>query len=152
MKQSPDTQAEEDTCLQDTCCPQTSNTLPQAGFTQFFNAAIMQSLPGGFSRPVTLDFFPSVITFSPSYLFPKLLMYSINLWKHGLWWFRRWERVFTQGASSDPLNPVGMGSSEGGRGWLKCQTGQSWTELPLILFLDCKTYPSSWIAFKLYCF
>ena len=86
MKQFPDTQAEEVCCLRDACHPQTSNggecatspltacALPRHVLSSAFNTAIIQSLPGGFSRPVISNFFPSVITFSSSCLFPKLLM------------------------------------------------------------------------------
>lgn len=86
LKRLPDTQAVEICCLQDACCPQTSNggecatspltacALPRQVLSSAFNSAILQNLPAGFSKPVILDFFSSVVTFISSCLLPKLLM------------------------------------------------------------------------------
>ena len=86
MKQFPDTQAVEICCLWDAWCPQTSNggkhatspltacALPRQVLSSAFNTAIIQSLPGSFSRSVISDFFPPVVVFSSSCLLPKLLM------------------------------------------------------------------------------
>lgn len=83
MKQFPDTQAVEICCPRDACHPQTRNggeratltacALPRQVLSCAFNTAFVQSLPGGFSRPVISDFFPLVIIFSSSCLLAKLL-------------------------------------------------------------------------------
>lgn len=126
--------------------PLTACALPST-----FNIFIIQSLSGAFSRPLRLDFFPSGITFIFSCLFPRLLLvvykcmenkdcdgteYGKGLWPNGNPW---------------PTKTDEKGKL-GGRKRLAQRSGQGWTEFSLlILHLNCKTYPSSRIAFELYC-
>lgn len=129
-----------------TACVLAGQVLPST-----FNTAIIQSLPGGFSRPLILDFFPQGITFIFSCLFPRLLLVVCKCMENkdsddtedgkGLWSNR----------NPGPTETHGNGKLEGRRR-LAQRSGQGWTELSfLILHLDCKTYPSSRIAFELYC-
>lgn len=90
----------------------------------------------------------------PSACYPISSYWSIGHTGHtgSLYWCSmRWERV-SGWASPQTTYPVGPEASQRGRSWLRGQDRQSQNKQSFFIFcLNCKPYPSSQIAFELYC-